>query len=94
MNPGQGGLLRGTGQGRPEVAYGAGFQMQPEERASSGDLRTQAFSREAVGQKVAVDIKVDPSLIGGLVVKVGSRMVDASLRSKLHRLQLAMKGVQ
>lgn len=50
--------------------------------------------RKAVGRKVAVDIRVDPSLIGGLVVKVGSRMVDASLKSKLHRLQLAMKGVQ
>lgn len=48
----------------------------------------------AVGRKVAVDIRVDPSLLGGLVAKVGSRMVDASLRSKLHRLQLAMKGVQ
>jgi F-type H+-transporting ATPase subunit delta len=50
--------------------------------------------RKAVGRKVAVDIEIDPSLLGGLVVKVGSRMVDASLRSKLHRLQLAMKGVQ
>lgn len=50
--------------------------------------------RRAVGRKVAVDIQVDPSLLGGLVIKVGSRMVDASLRSKLHRLQLAMKGVQ
>ncbi len=50
--------------------------------------------RKAVGRKVAVDIEVDPSLLGGLVVKVGSRMVDASLKSKLHRLQLAMKGVQ
>lgn len=50
--------------------------------------------RKAVGRKVAVDIRVDPSLLGGLVVKVGSRMVDASLKSKLHRLQLAMKGVQ
>jgi F-type H+-transporting ATPase subunit delta len=49
--------------------------------------------RKAVGSKVAVDVKVDPSLLGGLVVKVGSRMVDASLRSKLHRLQIAMKGV-
>jgi F-type H+-transporting ATPase subunit delta len=36
---------------------------------------------------------VDPALIGGLVVKVGSRMIDSSLRSKLQRLQLAMKGV-
>jgi F-type H+-transporting ATPase subunit delta len=50
--------------------------------------------RRAVGSKVAVDIRVDPSLLGGLVIKVGSRMVDASLKSKLHRLQLAMKGVQ
>lgn len=50
--------------------------------------------RKVVGRKVAVDIQVDPSLLGGLVVKVGSRMIDASLKSKLHRLQLAMKGVQ
>lgn len=50
--------------------------------------------RAAVGQKVAVDIRIDPSLLGGLMVKLGSRMVDASLKSKLHRLQLAMKGVQ
>ena len=50
--------------------------------------------RKAVGRKVTVDIRVDPSLLGGLVAKVGSRMVDASLSSKLRRLQLAMKGVQ
>jgi F-type H+-transporting ATPase subunit delta len=50
--------------------------------------------RRAVGRKVAVDIEIDPNLLGGLVVKVGSRMVDASLKSKLHRLQLAMKGVE
>jgi len=49
--------------------------------------------RSAVGSKVQLDLKVDPALIGGLVVKVGSRMVDSSLRSKLQRLQLAMKGV-
>lgn len=48
--------------------------------------------RKAVGAKVSVDLHVDPALIGGLVVKVGSRMVDSSLRTKLQRLQLAMKG--
>jgi F-type H+-transporting ATPase subunit delta len=48
--------------------------------------------RRAVGSKVAVDIKVDPSLLGGMIVRVGSRMVDASLKSKLHRLEAAMKG--
>lgn len=49
--------------------------------------------RAAVGTKVQVDVTVDPDLIGGLVVKVGSRMIDDSLRTKLQRLQLAMKGV-
>jgi len=49
--------------------------------------------REAVGQKVAVNLVVDPSLIGGLIVRVGSRMVDSSIRTKLQRLQFAMKGL-
>lgn len=49
--------------------------------------------RKAVGSKVAVEVRVDPSLLGGMIVKVGSRMVDASVRSKLQRLQFAMKGV-
>jgi F-type H+-transporting ATPase subunit delta len=49
--------------------------------------------REILGGKAEVGVTVDPSLIGGLIVKVGSRMIDNSLRSKLQRLQLAMKGV-
>jgi F-type H+-transporting ATPase subunit delta len=36
---------------------------------------------------------VDPDILGGLVVKVGSRMIDSSLRTKLNRMRLAMKGV-
>lgn len=49
--------------------------------------------RKVVGQKVSVALTVDPSLIGGLIVRVGSRMIDSSLRTKLQRLQLAMKGI-
>ena len=49
--------------------------------------------RRAVGRRVTIDVKVDPSLLGGMIVKVGSRMIDGSLKSRLHRLQLAMKGV-
>jgi len=49
--------------------------------------------RKVVGQKITVDLTVDPSLIGGLIVRVGSRMIDSSLRTKLQRLQLAMKGI-
>jgi F-type H+-transporting ATPase subunit delta len=52
-----------------------------------------AALRTAVGSKISIDQKVDPKLIGGLKVKVGSRLVDASLASKLQRMQLAMKGI-
>ena len=45
------------------------------------------------GKDVQVDVKVDPSIIGGLVVKLGSRMVDTSLRTKLNALKHAMKEV-
>jgi F-type H+-transporting ATPase subunit delta len=48
--------------------------------------------RRSAGRRVSVDLRVDPALIGGMVVKLGSRMVDGSLKSKLQRLQLAMKG--
>ena len=60
------------------------------------DSQTKALVdqlKKAVGAKVTVDVSVDPSLLGGLVVKVGSRMIDSSLRTKLSKLQLAMKGV-
>ena len=49
--------------------------------------------RRLVGNKVSVNARVDGELLGGLVVKVGSRMFDSSIRTKLQRLQLAMKGV-
>ncbi len=46
----------------------------------------------AMGQTVTLATAVDPGLLGGLVVRVGSRMIDASLRTQLQRLELAMKG--
>ena len=48
---------------------------------------------KVIGGRVALETRVDEHLIGGLVVRVGSRMVDSSVRTKLQRLQLAMKGV-
>ena len=44
-------------------------------------------------QDVRVDVKVDPAIIGGLVVKLGSRMVDGSLRTRLNAIKHAMKEV-
>ena len=49
--------------------------------------------RGIVGRKIAIEARVDQEILGGLIVKVGSRMFDSSVRTKLQRLQLAMKGV-
>ncbi|HEY5210424.1 MAG TPA: F0F1 ATP synthase subunit delta [Stellaceae bacterium] len=49
--------------------------------------------RKSAGAKLAIDSRVDPSLLGGIIVRIGSRMIDASLKSKLARLRLALKGV-
>ena len=53
----------------------------------------EAALKRSIGGDVAVETKVDDALLGGLVVRVGSRMVDASMRTKLQRLHLAMKGI-
>ena len=49
--------------------------------------------RTIVGRDVTLESRVDPSLIGGLTVRIGSRMLDNSLRTKLQNLELAMKGI-
>ena len=43
------------------------------------------------GKDIELKIKIDPAIIGGLVVKIGSRMVDTSLRTKLNSIKHAMK---
>jgi F-type H+-transporting ATPase subunit delta len=43
------------------------------------------------GKDIDLDMNVDPAIIGGLIVKVGSRMVDSSLRTKLNAIKIAMK---
>ena len=63
---------------------------QPLNEAREAALAEQL--RRAVGLRVALDIRVDPGLLGGMIVKIGSRMVDASLNSRLQRLRLAMKA--
>ena len=49
--------------------------------------------KAALGKDVSLDQRVDASLLGGLVVKVGSRMIDTSLRTRLNSLKVAMKEV-
>jgi F-type H+-transporting ATPase subunit delta len=50
-----------------------------------------AALREVAKAEVALDVKIDPSLIGGMIVKIGSRMVDASVRTKLNSIRLSLK---
>ena len=54
--------------------------------ALKSQLRTRA------GRDVAIDATVDPAILGGIVVKLGSQQIDASIRTKLNRLASAMKG--
>jgi F-type H+-transporting ATPase subunit delta len=48
--------------------------------------------RTRYGADIAVDLNVDPAILGGLVVKIGSRMIDGSIRTKLNTLAQAMRG--
>lgn len=43
------------------------------------------------GKDIDLEVKVEPAIIGGLVVKLGSRMIDSSLRTKLNAIKFAMK---
>jgi len=58
--------------------------------AEIAELKSVLKSR--LGKEPRLNSKVDPTLLGGLVVKVGSRMIDSSLRTKLDGLRQAMKG--
>jgi len=55
-----------------------------------GELKQQL--RQRVGREVTVDLSVDPALLGGLVVRIGSQMIDSSIRTRLNALAHAMKG--
>jgi F-type H+-transporting ATPase subunit delta len=68
-------------------------QVTVAEKLSDSNLDTLKGALKSVtGSKdVDLEIKVDPAIIGGLIVKVGSRMVDSSLRTKLNSIKLAMK---
>ena len=54
--------------------------------------KLKANLKTRLGRDVAIDAKVDPNLLGGLVVRLGSQMIDASIRTKLNTLAQAMKG--
>ena len=54
--------------------------------------RIESILAKAVGGEVELTSEVDPSLIGGVQLRIGSQLIDASLAAKLERMNTAMKG--
>jgi F-type H+-transporting ATPase subunit delta len=75
-------------RGEVSADIASAHPLTPEQMTALEDaLRIQ------VGKDVQMNTRVDPSLLGGLIVKLGSRMIDSSLRTKLNNLKVAMKGI-
>lgn len=80
-------VARAKGETRAEVTVA--------EKLEEKHLATIKEAIAASGQKnVTLDVKIDPSILGGLKVKIGSRMIDASLKTKLNSIRNAMKEVR
>ena len=76
-------------RGETTVAVTSAVSLAPAQLQQLNDALRSVLG----GSKISIDAHVNPDILGGLVVKVGSRLFDSSIRSKLQRLQLAMKGV-
>ena len=75
-------------RGEVSADIASAHPLTPDQMAALKDaLRAQ------VGKDVNMNTRVDPNLLGGLIVKLGSRMIDSSLRTKLNNLKVAMKGI-
>ena len=57
------------------------------------ETELKAALKGVTGKDVAINVAVDPTILGGLIVKVGSRQIDTSLRTKLSTLKLSLKEV-
>jgi F-type H+-transporting ATPase subunit delta len=78
-------VARLKGEVRAEVT--SAHQLSP---AQTAELKSVLKAR--LGREPRLEARVDPTLLGGLVVKVGSRMIDSSLRTKLAGIRAAMRG--
>ena len=77
----------------PNIAAKPPPKSSPRARLNDDQLATlRQQLRARAGRDVNIDATVDPTLLGGIVVKLGSQQIDASIRTKLNRLAQAMKG--
>ena len=75
------------------------FGIERAEAVSASPLSGEQFAilertlAEKTGKRMKIDLQIDRNLVGGMIVRVGSRMVDSSIRTKLNKLENAMKEV-
>ena len=81
--------LAARGRGEMQAEVTSAMPLTPSQVQALEDTL-----RASVGKDVQLDAKVDPTLLGGLIVKVGSRMIDSSIRTKLSSLKARMKEVR
>lgn len=79
-------LARARGESTAEVT--SAQPLTPDQLSAIGTAL-----KKVVGTQVVLLTRTDPSLLGGMIVKVGSRMIDSSLKTKLLRLSFAIKGI-
>ena len=86
-------IIRGYRQLVAKHKGEVGAQVTVAEPLSDDNLNALKGALKSVtgGKDIDLDIKIDPAIIGGLIVKVGSRMIDSSLRTKLNAIKFAMK---
>ena len=77
---------------RPAAAKSARGSPLPTRSPPTQQTALAAKLKAGLGRDVALDITVDPAILGGLVVRVGSRMIDSSLKTRLDSLGQALKG--
>ena len=63
-----------------------------DELSEEKKINIQNQLKNILGDKLSLNFKVDKKIIGGLIVKVGSKMIDTSLANKINKLKIAMKG--
>jgi F-type H+-transporting ATPase subunit delta len=87
------GVFRGLLDRKRGVAHAEITVAEPLSSAHMATIK-DALRQTAGAQSVDVAVKIDPAIIGGLVVRIGSRMVDGSLRAKLNSLRTRMKEIR
>jgi len=69
-------------------------QVTSAKKLTAGQLKAVSdVLKKSVGTKLSLEADVDETLLGGMIIKVGSRMIDSSLKTKLQQLHLSMKGI-